>query len=263
MKNLFKMLILVMVLACTLVLGACDEKEKDVLVVATNCEFPPFEYTDKDGKEIGIDMELAKEIADILGYKLEIKDMKFDAVLTALEAKQANIAMAGLTVSEKRLETVDFCDPYFKASQVVIGKKGSAAESLETEEALIAELEGKKIGFQTGTVAQYYVEGDEGWEFPGIKDAEAKGYTSGATAIEALKNGQIDYVIIDLLPAEQFVSKNAEALYVNKSVKLTDEDYAFAVQKGDTELAKKVNDALKTLKENGKFDSIVNKYYSE
>ena len=244
---------------------ACKDEKKEYdgkLVVATNCEFPPFEFTDLEGNPIGIDMELAKEIANIINYKLEIKDMAFNSVITAVETKQCNIGMAGLTISEKRKQSVDFCTPYFVANQVIIGKADSEAVKCETYDDAIKALEGKKIGFQTGTVGQYFVEGDADWEFEGIKDAEAKWFTSGAAAVLALKSGVIDYIVIDKVPALQFISKNPE-LCINTNVNLTEEEYAFIVQKGDTELAEKVNAALKTLKDNGKFDEIVNKYYSD
>ena len=105
-----------------------DEHKYDgELIVATNCEFPPFEYVDTDGAPTGIDIDLATEIAKILNYKLEIKDMPFNSVITAIETKQANIAMAGLTISEDRKKSVDFCNPYFEANQVVIGLKNSNA----------------------------------------------------------------------------------------------------------------------------------------
>lgn len=259
------LLVLSLVFVCVLFVG-CKEEKKEYdgkLIVATNAEFAPFEYTDNLGKPIGIDMELASEIAKLLNYDLEIKDMAFDSVLGAIEAKQANVAMAGLTISEKRKQQVDFCDPYFEANQVVIGKIGSKALDINDYDSLIQELEGKKIGFQNGTVAQYFVEGDADWEFNGISGAQAKGFTSGAAAILALKNDQIDYVIIDKVPALQFVEKNKDKINVNVNVSLTEEDYAFAVSKGDTELCEKINNALKTLKDNGKFDEIVNKYYSD
>lgn len=265
MKKVTKLLFVLSLFIITIGLFGCKESEKNYdgeLIVATNCEFPPFEFTDKKGKEVGIDMELAEEIAKILNYKLKIKDMSFDAVIGALEAKQANIAMAGLTISETRKKSVDFCEPYFDAFQVVVGLKDSKAMAISDYDSMIKELEGKKIGFQNGTVAQYFVEGDEGWEFAGISGAIAKGFTSGAAAILALKNGQIDYVIIDKVPALQFVEKN-DGIDVNGSVYLTEEQYAFAVQKGDTALAEKVNNALKELKNSGKFTEIVNKYYSD
>lgn len=239
-----------------------DEHKYDgELIVATNCEFPPFEYMDIDGTPTGIDIDLATEIAKILNYKLEIKDMSFNSVITAIETKQANIAMAGLTISEDRKKSVDFCNPYFEANQVVIGLKNSNAINITNYDDLINELENKKIGYQVGTVGEYFVNGDDSWGFNKITGVTPVGYTSGSSAILALQNKQIDYVIVDKVPAQNFVLKNNQIDY-NQHVHLTEESYAFAVAKGDTELAKKVNDALDELKENGKFDEIVNKYFS-
>lgn len=123
-----KIIYIILMLCSMLTITSCNTKNEydGKLIVATNCEFSPFEYINSSGNPTGIDMDIAKEIAKILNYELEIKDMSFNSVITAIETKQANIAMAGLTISETREQSVDFCDPYFEANQVVIGLKEKA-----------------------------------------------------------------------------------------------------------------------------------------
>lgn len=275
MKKFGKIIIAMLVLAC--LVGACfalvacdpdkgDDNSKPVydgkLIVATNAAFPPFEMIDENGNYVGIDMELAYEIGKILNYEVEIKDMEFDSVVTSIETGVATIGMAGLTVNEERLEHVDFCDPYFEASQVVIAKAGSAIAAATGESSLIAALEGKKIGFQIGTVGEFYVRGDEGWGFPGIANATPTSFQNGAAAVLALNNGQIDAIVIDKAPAQQFVASNS-GLVAIVDIPLTVENYAFAVKKGDTKTKNLVNYAMAILKEKGTFDEIVAKYYQE
>ena len=208
-----KIIYTLLIIIFTFTITSCIKEERKYdgkLVVATNCEFPPFEYVDAKGKPTGIDIDLAKEIAEILNYELEIKDMPFNSVITAIETKQANIAMAGLTISEIRKQSVDFCDPYFVANQVVIGLKNSKAIDIENEEELIEELKNKKIGFQVGTVGEYFVNGSEDWEFVKIDGVTPMPYTSGTSAILAPQNKQIDYVVIDKVPALNFVLRNTK-----------------------------------------------------
>lgn len=260
-KALLLTIAAILCVSCVLAFTACTPSDK-ILVVATNAEFAPFEYTDKDGSLIGIDIELAYEIGEILGYEVKINDMPFTSVLAALETGAANIAMAGLTISEDRLEKVDFCTPYFTANQVVIAKNGSEIANATTTEELLTLLKNKKIGFQNGTVAEYFVEGDEGWGFEGIAGAEALGYNSGSLAVQALLSGGLDCVIIDLIPAQRLVEGHSE-LTVLSEMPLTEEEYAFAIQKGDTALQTAVNNALQQLMDDGTFDEIVDKYYGE
>ena len=187
----------------TAVVSAKEDSSKDQLIIATNSEFAPFEY--KEGSNyFGIDMELAKGLADYLGKELVIKDVDFEAVCTTVESGHADIAIAGLTVNETRKESVTFSDSYYVASQVLIVKADDTSfDECKTAEdvlAVIAQQTGK-IGGQSSTTAQYYVQGDEEWEFPGIKNMEWVGYTSGALAVNDMLAGNIKYVMIDKAPA--------------------------------------------------------------
>lgn len=191
------------------VVSAKEDSSKDQLVVVTNAAFPPFEYVEGDSF-YGIDMEMAKLLADKLGKELVIKNVDFDAVCTTVDSGYADVAAAGLTVNEDRKEFVAFSEPYYKASQMVIAKADDTTfdgcKTVEDVEKILNGLDSsKKIGYQTGTTGEYYVTGDESWGFAGF-DALGVGYSTGALAVQDLINGNLDYVVIDEAPAKMIVS---------------------------------------------------------
>ncbi|MBQ8391334.1 MAG: basic amino acid ABC transporter substrate-binding protein [Clostridia bacterium] len=222
-----------------------DDKETATLKMATNAAFPPYEY--KEGEKfVGIDVEIAREIAAELGCELEIIDMEFDSIITSVNAGEADFGMAGMTVTEDRLKEVDFSDSYATGVQSIIVKSGSTIKTPD-------DLAGKKIGVQLGTTGDIYSCDDFGEE-------NVTKFSKGADAVLALKGGEVDAVIIDNEPAKAFVAANTglEILGTDYAV----EDYAIAIKKGNTELLTKINDALETLSENGTIDTIIGKYIS-
>ena len=213
------------------------------LTMATNAYFEPWEYYDGD-KIVGIDPEVAQAIADKLGLKLEIMDMDFDSIITAVSAGKADMGMAGMTVTEDRKKNVDFSQTYASAIQAIIVPEGSDIQTPD-------DLEGKNIGVQTGTTGDTYCTGDYGQE-------HVKQFNNGPLAVAALVNGQIDCVVIDQEPAKNYVAANSGLKILDTAY--ADEDYAIAIKKGNTELLDKVNGALKELGEDGTLQSIVDKY---
>lgn len=214
------------------------------LVMATNAEFPPYEYHDGD-KIVGIDAEIAQAIADELGMTLEIEDIAFDSIIPELASGKADMALAGMTVTEDRKASVDFSDSYASASQMIIVKEDSQITGP-------ADLEGITVGVQLGTTGDIYV-----------SDLEAKGttverYNKGFEAVQALSQGKVDAVVIDGEPAKTFVAETEGLKILDEA--FTEEDYAIAVKKGNTELLDKINGALKNLKDSGTLDEIVAKY---
>ena len=186
------------------VTSAKQDNSKDQLVVATNAEFAPFEYKEGD-KFYGIDMEIAKLLADKLGKELVIVDMAFDAVLLSVQQQKADIGMAGLTVTEERAKQVDFSDPYYNAAQKIICKADDKTfDNCKTKEDVDKILQGFDksvlICGQNGTTGQYYVEGSNDFGFKKL-NATWKGYANGSLAVQDLINGGINYVIIDAAPA--------------------------------------------------------------
>lgn len=232
------------------------------VIVATNAEFAPFEYLE-GGTFKGIDIEIIQGYAEHLNIEIVIKDQDFDAALLSISKNKADIAIAAITSNETRQRTMSFSNPYFVANQVAIVKNNSIYSNIETKEELLNALSANKakIGVQRGTTGEYYVKGDEDWDFPGISKAEVALYDNGALAANALKNGQIDAVIIDIAPANLYV-KNFTDLVVLQPI-LTQEEYAIAVAKGNTTLINSLNEYIDLIKENGKFDEIVSRYYGE
>ena len=212
------------------------------LIMATNAEFPPYEYREGD-QIVGIDADIAAAIAEELGMELVIEDMQFDSIIAAVQSGKADIGVAGMTVTEDRLATVNFSTPYTQAAQVIIVKSDS---EITTPDALT----GKTIGVQLGTTGDIYAED--------IEDATIDRYNKGFEAVQALLQGKVDAVIIDREPANVFVEQNEGLKVVDEE--FTVEDYAICIAKDNTDLLEKINAALATLQESGKLDEIKAKY---
>lgn len=236
-----KLLALVMVSAMAMSMVACGG-EKDKLVMATNAEFPPYEY--REGSEfVGIDVEIATAIAEEMGRELVVEDMEFNSIIPAVNSGKADMGVAGMTVSEDRLLEVDFSDTYTTAKQVIIIKEGSEIAGPD-------DLIDKAVGVQLGTVGAIYCEDIEG--------VDLQQYSKGFEAVQALSQGKVDAVVIDNEPAKVFVKENEGIVIVDKE--FTYEEYAIAVKKGNTELLDAINTALKNLEESGKLAEIKEKY---
>lgn len=221
-----------------------DTDTQETLTMATNAEFPPYEYKEGD-KVVGIDAEVAQAIADKLGMKLEIVDTKFDAIIPGVQSGKYDMGMAGMTVTPEREQSVSFSDSYATGIQSIIVKQGSDIKSVDDLS------EKTKIGVQLGTTGDIYAKDDFGEE-------AVQEYDKGADAVQALIAGKIDCVIIDNEPAKSFVAAN-EGLEILKT-SYAEEDYAICFKKDNTELQTKVNDALKELIADGTVQKIVDKY---
>lgn len=184
-----------------------DVEGKEVIKMGTNAEFPPYEYWEGDSVK-GIDAEMAAAIADILGKKLVIEDMAFDATIPALQAGKIDFIMAGLTVTEERKQSVNFTDSYTTAVQVVIVKEGSEITSVDDLFAPKADGSVWTVGVQQGTTGDIYTTGDLEEPEEGEPTAKIERYSRGADAVQALITGKIDCVVIDNEPAKEFVKLN-------------------------------------------------------
>lgn len=219
-----------------------------ILTVGTNAEFPPFEFVGDDGEPDGFDMALIKAIGEKLGVEVEVENMEFDSLVASIGNK-IDVAIAGMTITDERKNMVDFSDEYYEAVQYII-------VSADSDIASAADLEGKNIGVQLGTTGDFIVED--------IKDATAAQYNKAVDAVNDLRNGRVDAVIIDKNPAmvfgEQF--KDEVKLYDGESEEFgfEKEYYAIALPKDNEELRSAVNDALAELKSDGTFDELVSQY---
>ena len=224
--------------------------EAGKLHMSTNAAFPPYEMTTDDGGFEGIDVEVADAIAQKLGLELVVDDMGFDAALTAVQTGQSDIAMAGITVTEDRLEVMDFSDSYATGVQVVIVPEDSPIQTIDD----LANAE--MIGCQAATTG--YIYASDTPENGGYGEDHVTAYENGALAVMALVNGQIDAVIIDNEPAKAFVEAN-EGLKI-LDTPWVEEEYAIGVAKGNTDLLDAINAVMEELKADGTFQSIVDKY---
>ena len=213
------------------------------LIMATNAEFPPYEMTDDDGNYIGIDVEIATAIAKKLGLELEIMDVAFDAALLAVQEGKSDIVMAGVTVNDERKLVMNFSDTYATGKQVIIVKEGS--------DVTLENLGEKMIGTQRGTTGNIYSTDDYG-------EDHVTAYDNGATAVQALVNGQMDCVIIDNAPAEEFVKANPGLKILETEYVV--EDYAIGIAKNNVALKDAINAALKDLIADGTVQGILDKY---
>lgn len=229
--------------------------EEGKLIMSTNAQFPPYEMV-ADGEGFngtgfeGIDVEIASAIADKLGLELQIDDMEFDSALLAVQNNTADVMLAGLSYSEERDEVVDFTDSYATGVQVVIVKDGS--------DVTMDNLGEKMIGTQRGTTG--YIYASDTPENGGYGEDHVLAYDNGATAVQALMNGQIDAVIIDEAPAKEFVAAN-EGLTILPG-NWVEEQYCAAVDEGNTALQNAINTALNELMDDGTVDEIIAKYIS-
>ncbi|MFI3174620.1 MAG: transporter substrate-binding domain-containing protein [Bacillota bacterium] len=225
------------------------EPSGGTLKMATNAEFPPYEFY--DGQEIvGIDVEIAGAIAEKLGMELVVENMEFGSIIAAVTSGKVDIGMAGMTVTEDRLENVDFSVSYATAIQVVIVPEDSAITDVDD---LFLDGADNKVGVQTGTTGDIYATGDI--EDGGFGTIER--FTKGADAVQALLTGRLDCVMIDNEPAKEFVAANEGLKILDSEYAL--ENYAIAVDKG-SELTAKIDAALGSLIADGTVEHIINKY---
>ena len=275
MKKILSLVLAVLLIASTMVAFSACKKEEEKLVMATNAAFPPYEYKDGD-KFVGIDVEIAQAIAKKLGMELEIVDVDFGAVLTGVAEGKYDMGMAGITVTDTRKQTMDFSDTYATGIQVIIVNDGSAITSLddlfnfdaETGDPVSLKNTDIRIGVQENTTGDIYSSDDvTNWGFNNLNEDgsvngedRVKRFKTGAEAVTALKNNQVDCVIIDNEPAKSFVAANTGIHILEGDNEYAIEDYAICVKKGNSELLTKINKALAELKADGTIATIVAKY---
>lgn len=218
--------------------------------MATNAAFPPYEMISDDGGFEGIDVEIATEIAKKLGLELVVDDMEFGSVITSVQSGKSDIAMAGLTVTEERKQNVDFTTSYATGVQVVIVPEDSDIQTIDDL------ANDKMIGCQDGTTGYIYCSSSV--EDGGYGEDHVTSYTNGAMAIEALKGGKVDAVVIDNEPAKAFVASNDGLRILDTEYVV--ENYAIGVSKDNTALRDAVDNALAELISDGTVQTIVDKY---
>ncbi|OON98737.1 MAG: hypothetical protein ATN35_03755 [Epulopiscium sp. Nele67-Bin004] len=223
--------------------SSATSQTKDVLTMGTNAGFPPFEYYEGNNI-VGFDVDLAGLIAEELGMELKIEDMEFNSLIGAVNSGMIDIAIAGISVTEDKVDQVEFTQTYFVSNQSIIVPVES--DILDADD-----LIGKTIGVQLSTTGDILAQD--------IEDAKIVQFSKAALAVADLKNGTVDAVIIDNEPAKQFVSGQLDIMVLPTA--FVEEDYAMAIKKGNIELLDAVNGALDTIIETGKYDELYNKYF--
>lgn len=254
MKKVFAIVLTVMMIA-TLFAGCGSKSANDLntveagkLIMSTNASFPPYEMTTDDGGFEGIDVEVAGAIAEKLGLELVVDDMDFDAALLAVQQNKSDIVMAGVSVTEDRLLVMNFSDSYATGIQSVIVKEGSDVN--------MDNLGDYMIGCQRGTTG--YIYASDTPENGGYGEDHVIAYDNGASAVQALMNGQVDCVIIDNAPAAEYVSANAGLTMLPGA--WVEESYAIGMNKDNAKLLEAVNKALSELTADGTVQAIIDKY---
>lgn len=250
MKKLLSLLLaIIMVTAC---FAGCGKKANDdkTLIMATNANFPPYEYMEGD-KYCGIDIEIAEKIAEKLDMTLEIENVEFGTIVAGVQSKKFDVGIAGMTVTEERLNSVNFSESYATGVQVVIVKENSDIKIVDD-----LANDGILIGVQQDTTGDIYASDTP--ENGGYGADKVVQFKNGADAVQALVTDKVSCVIIDNEPAKSFVEANSGLKILD--TEYVKEDYAIAIAKDNTELLEKINKALAELKADGTIDSIINKY---
>ena len=273
MKKIISIVLVAIMLLTSVVAFSACKKDENVLIMATNAAFPPYEYVE-GGNFAGIDVEIATAIAEKLGMTLKIEDVEFGSIIGGVAEGKYDMGMAGMTVTEERKQSVNFSETYATGIQVIIVKNGSSIASLD--DIFVFDAEGNptalknpdvKVGVQQDTTGDIYSSSDvTGW---GLNDVEEDGtvttdrvvrFKTGAEAVEALKTDKVDMVIIDNEPAKSFVATNDNIHILEGNNEYAIEDYAICVAKDNKELLDKINTALAELKADGTIDKIIAKY---
>ncbi|MGL5955430.1 MAG: basic amino acid ABC transporter substrate-binding protein [Brevinema sp.] len=221
--------------------------QKNVLIVGTNAEFPPFEYLENN-TITGFDIDLIQAIAEEMQTNIRIENLSWEGLLPALQSKKVDLIIAGMTATEDRKQVVNFSDTYYiaKEQMIVLHTNNITINTMD-------DLTGKKVGVILGFTGDIIVSELEG--------VQVERYNGASQAVIDLQNGKIDALVLDDIPAKSYVANtgNLKAIAGNN----TQEEYSIALRKEDTELLTKINQALITLQENGVYDTIYNKYFSE
>ena len=232
------------VAAAAALFAGCVQDEGDTLKMITEATFPPYEFL--RGQEIvGIDVEICRAVAKKLNRPFKAETVDFDSVIPAVISGKADLAAAGITVTEDRKKNVDFSIPYVKTGIVVIYKKSNPFKDKD-------QLKGKKIGVQSGTTSETFV-------LEQLKQ-EPERSKSPAEAVAALKSGRVEFVIADIDPAKNCVKGEVDLAL---SDFITSEEYAVAIRKGQPELLKAIDETISELKASGQLDQWIRQFTEE
>ncbi len=240
-----KIILFIVIILCSFIITGC-KKNSDEIVMVTEAGFAPYEFY-VNNEIVGVDIDVANEIASYLGKKLVVKDVAFDSLINELNSDKADFAAAGMSITEQRKKSVDFSIEYATSKQVIVVKNDyNGIQSLD-------DLDNKTISVQLGSVADLWLSE----KYPNVKINTQKKFLSAAEDVKASKS---DAIIMDYLPALELVKSNSELKILDIEV-FTDK-YAIAVKKGNTELLNSINIVLEKLINEGKIEEYIINYSS-
>lgn len=237
----------ILTLSCTILLVVILTACGDSYTVATDAKFKPFEYINPDTGEMeGFDIELMEAIADEAGFEVEFKSMQFDGLITGMQSGRYPLAIAGISITEKRKESISFSDPYYDSGLILMVKSDN--EEIKS----IDDVDGMKVGVKTGSTSENYLKTKT--------KADVKAFPDIITAYRDVANGRLDAALYDLPNVKYYIQQSGEGQLKTVGDVLEGQSYGIAMPK-DSDLVDDVNEALSTLKDNGTYDEIYEKYF--
>jgi len=242
-------------LSLMIILGACggdessDGELQDSYVVVSDTSFVPFEFYE-DGEYVGFDIDLINAVADEVGFEIEMETTNFDGIIPGLQTGSFDIAIAGISIREDRKESVDFSDPYYESGLSI----GVHIDNDDIHD--IDDLEGKTIATRLGSTSADYIEEN-------IEGAEANQYEQLDQAYLAVENGSVDAILYDAPNVAYYIQTQGEDSLKMVGDLYQAENYGIAISKGQEELVDAINDALSTLRDDGTYDEIYEKWFGE
>lgn len=228
---------------------ATESDDKEVLTVATDNGYVPFEFIDEEsGDLVGFDIDLITALADEAGYEIEFETLEFDGIVAGIGSGRFDIGIAGMTITEERKEEIDFTQPYYEAGLILAVKDGT--DDIDS----IDDVDGKTVATRTGSTSQQYLEDET--------DADIEAFPAIIEAYQNVLAGRADAVLYDLPNVQYYSEKDADGEIVTVGDKLTGEDYGIAFPKG-SEHRDEFDEALTTIKDNGTFDDIYEEWFGE
>ena len=237
-------------LAVALVLGLGVCAAADRVVVGTNAEFPPFEFTDDANAIVGFDIDVITAVGKAAGFEVEMQDMAFDSLVTALEGDKIDAVASGMTITDVRREKIDFSEPYYNAAQVIVAQKSSP------DYKTIEEIRDKLVGVQLGTTGATMAE-----EVMGENNESLKQFRKYNEVFTDLGLGRIDAIVVDLPVAQAYLARVPNLKITSDP--MSEEQYGFGVRKGDAALLAKINDGLAKIRASGEYEQIADKWFQD
>jgi polar amino acid transport system substrate-binding protein len=249
-----------MVLVCAMVIGTvalsgCTQETENKIIVGTSADFPPFEYKNTDGNIIGFDIDLIKKILTDEGYNVEVQDIGFDSLIPSLQTDKIDVIAAAMTITDERKQQVDFSNPYYDANQSVLVKTGSDVNITSVDD-----LANYTVGSQTGSTGWAWVN-DTLVATGKLPSENFKSYDLYTDAVADLIIGpsRVGAIVIDSPVAKAFQNNGNVQIVLNIT---TNENYGFAVKKGNSELVSKINDGLAAVLQTTYWDNLVEQYFA-